>query len=163
MALLCGPGGDLNYLLMRKSRTLKTTIPRMTSSGMNAYKIRKFAVNLDVAPGQVLSMKWIPWVTEHIGWFVVELLEPPAKETDRQSALMHFITNLSLMFRTCSALKVAFLVKDTRYFSEPRVHSEMKQGWVWGPGLFWRWKSIWLSLENRYIPLFLVVTYQQTP
>lgn len=51
---------------------------------MNAYKIRKFAVNLDVAPGQVLSMKWIPWVMEHIGLIVVELLEPPAKETDSQ-------------------------------------------------------------------------------
>lgn len=74
----------INYLLMRKSRTLKTTIPRMTSSGMNAYKMRKFAVNLDVAPGQVLSMKWIPWVMEHIGLIVMELLEPPAKETDSQ-------------------------------------------------------------------------------
>jgi hypothetical protein len=28
----------------------------MTRSGINAYKMRKFVANLDVAPGQVSSM-----------------------------------------------------------------------------------------------------------
>ena len=28
----------------------------MTRAGINEYKMRKFAVNLDVAPGQFLSM-----------------------------------------------------------------------------------------------------------
>lgn len=46
----------LYYLLMSRSLTLKTTIPRMTRTGIKAYRIRKFVVNLDVAPGQVLSM-----------------------------------------------------------------------------------------------------------
>lgn len=46
---------------------------------MNAYKIRKFAVNLDVAPGQVFSMNWIPLVMEHIGLYGLEVLELPAK------------------------------------------------------------------------------------
>lgn len=32
-----------------------------------------------------------------------------------------------------------------------------------GPGLVWRWKSIWLYFENRYIPLFLVVACHQYP
>lgn len=52
----------------------------MTSTGMNAYKIRKLAVNLDVAPGQVFSMNWTPWVMVHIGWFGMEALEATAKE-----------------------------------------------------------------------------------
>lgn len=49
-------GHTLFYLLIRQSLILKAAIPRMTRTGIYAYKIRKFAVNLDVAPGQVVSM-----------------------------------------------------------------------------------------------------------
>lgn len=52
----------------------------MTRTGINAYKTRKFVVNLDVAPGQVLSMKWIPWLRAHIGLIFTEPFELPARE-----------------------------------------------------------------------------------
>lgn len=52
----------------------------MTRTGINEYKIRKLAVNLDVAPGQVLSMNWIPWLKAHIGLVDIEPFELPARE-----------------------------------------------------------------------------------
>ena len=70
----------LHYLLMKWSLTLKTTIPRMTRAGIKAYRIRKSAVNLDVAPGQILSMNWVPSLKAHIGLAVSEPLELPAGE-----------------------------------------------------------------------------------
>lgn len=76
---------------------------------MNEYKIRKFVVNLDVAPGQVFSMNWIPWVMEHIGLFGTEVLEPPAKEKDRVSpqalqVLTHkYFPDAEKVFRTLSS------------------------------------------------------------
>lgn len=52
----------------------------MTRAGINEYKMRKFAVNLDVAPGQFLSMNWAPWVMVHIGLADTEAFELPARE-----------------------------------------------------------------------------------
>lgn len=52
----------------------------MTRTGINAYRIRKSAVNLDVAPGQILSMNWVPWLKAHIGLAVTEPFELPARE-----------------------------------------------------------------------------------
>lgn len=52
----------------------------MIRLGVNAYKNRKFVVNLEVAPGKFFSMNWIPWVKAHIGLVVTEPFELPARE-----------------------------------------------------------------------------------
>lgn len=83
---------------MRWSLILKTIIPRMTRVGINEYKITKFVVNLDVAPGQVLSMNWIPWLKAHIGLVDTEAFELPVggwRGEDRQCQMWYLQGHLN--------------------------------------------------------------------
>lgn len=71
------------YCLMIISLILKLKIVRITKTGRKAYNTKKSIVNLEVAPGKVTSMNWIPWENWQRVPTPAEALEWPARRMFR--------------------------------------------------------------------------------